>query len=546
MAKYKPTIGLEIHAQLKTRTKMFCDDLNDPFETHPNINVCPVCMGHPGTLPVPNKQAIEHVVRVGFALNSEISERSKFDRKNYFYPDLPKGYQISQYDIPFCKGGYLDIETPGEHLPAPSDLSARSAQAEAPARAEYAGGRQAGLPAPSDLSARSAQAEARQAGGEEFKRIEIERVHLEEDTGRLAHSEDGKETYVDFNRAGLPLMELVTKPVLNSAEEARKFAQELRLILRYLNASDADMEKGQMRVEVNISLSPEGQKELGTKVELKNLNSLRAVEDATAYEIKRQTELLENGEKVEQATRGWDEVKGETFTQRSKEEAHDYRYFPEPDIPPVVLTPEHGFDLEAIRASLPELPQAKKSRFIEQYNLNTETADIFITEYELANYYEGAVSEALRWGKDKNVKDEEKIVQLTTNYIVKNLRTLTSNSELPIGELKITAENFGELIGMIASNEISSSAAREVLEEMFTTGRDPSDIVEEKGLKQVSDESAVEKIIDEVISEQEKAVNDYKAGEDSALKFLVGQVMAKSKGSANPQVATELFKKKLG
>lgn len=496
MANYNPTIGLEIHAQLKTKTKMFCDDLNDPFETHPNINICPVCMGHPGTLPVPNKQAIEHVVRVGFALNSEISERSKFDRKNYFYPDLPKGYQISQYDIPFCKGGYLDIEAPGEH-------------------------------------------------GEEFKRIEIERVHLEEDTGRLAHSEDGKETYVDFNRAGLPLMELVTKPVLNSAEEARKFAQELRLILRYLGASDADMEKGQMRVEVNISLAPEDSKELGTKVELKNLNSLRAVEEATAYEIKRQTELLEKGEKVEQATRGWDEVKGKTFAQRSKEEAHDYRYFPEPDIPPVVLTPEYGFDLDVIEASLPELPQAKRNRFIEQYKLNSQTAGIFITEYELANYYEDAMSEALRWGKDKNIKEEEKLVQLTTNYIIKNLRTLVADNELPLNELKITAENFGELVAMIAANEISSSAAREVLEEMFASGKDPSHVVEEKGLKQVSDEGAVEKIVDEVIAEQEKAANDYKAGEESALKFLVGQVMAKSKGSANPQIATEILKKKL-
>lgn len=481
---------------MKTKTKMFCDDLNDPNEEHPNINICPVCMGHPGTLPVPNRQAIEHMVRVGFALNSDINKRSKFDRKNYFYPDLPKGYQISQYDIPFCKGGYIDIEHPGEH-------------------------------------------------GEEFKRIDIERVHLEEDTGRLVHSEDGKNSLVDFNRAGLPLMELVTKPVLNSAEEARKFARELRLILRYLGASDADMEKGQMRVEVNISLAPEGADELGTKVELKNLNSLRVVEDATAYEIKRQSELLDEGKKVKQQTRGWDEAKQKTFAQRSKEEAHDYRYFPEPDIPPVILSKEYGFDLDTIKASLPELPQAKRNRFMEQYEMDRKTADIFIDEHELADFYEGAVSEAKRWGKDKNLKDEDKLVQLTTNYIIKNLRTLLSESELPLSKLKLTAENFGELISMIAADELSSSAAREVLEEMFETGKDPSQIVEDKGLKQVSDEGAVEKIVDEVIAEQEKAVNDYRGGEESALKFLVGQVMAKSRGSANPQVATELLKEKL-
>ncbi|MEX0869894.1 MAG: Asp-tRNA(Asn)/Glu-tRNA(Gln) amidotransferase subunit GatB [Candidatus Spechtbacterales bacterium] len=498
MDKYIPTIGLEVHSQLKTKTKMFCDCLNDPTESNPNVNICPVCMGHPGTLPVTNKEAVTQVIRVGLALNSEIAEFSKFDRKNYFYPDLPKGYQISQYDIPFCSGGYIDIEYEGKH-------------------------------------------------GEEFKRIEVERVHLEEDTGRMVHDEEGN-SLVDFNRAGLPLMELVTKPVMNSAVEARKFAEQLRLVLRYLGASDADMERGQMRVEVNLSLAPKDAKELGTKVELKNLNSFRAVEDASAYEIKRQTSLLEKGEKVAQETRGWDDNKGQTFSQRAKEEAHDYRYFPEPDIPPMNITPEYGFDIAELEASLPELPQKKLERFSLEYGMEYAEAKIFIEDPEIANYYEAVVSEALEWTKDDTgLKDEnkEKIKKLASNYIIKNLRTLLAEHATPLQDLKITAENFGELIARVYKKEISSSAAREVLDEMFKTGKEPVHVIEEKGLAQVSDEGEVEKIIDEVINDNEKAVEDYKKGEENALKFLVGQVMARSKGSANPQVATELFKKKL-
>ena len=500
MTEYEPTIGLEIHAQLKTKTKLFCDSLNDPFESHPNINICPVCMGHPGVLPVTNMKAVEHVIRVGMALGSNIAENSKFDRKNYFYPDLPKGYQISQYDIPFCSGGFIDIETE-----------------------------------------------------EGKKRIDIERVHLEEDTGRLVHSGDlpeqdknekDKHFYIDFNRAGVPLMELVTKPVIKSATEARKFAGELRTILRYLDASDADMEKGQMRVEVNISLATSGNNELGTKVELKNLNSLRVVQDATAYEINRQTELLNKGDKVLQETRGWDEVKQRTFSQRTKESAHDYRYFPEPDLPPVVLSKEFGFDLPVMRSSLPELPQSKRKRFREEYNLNYEDTEIFVQEPGLADYCESAVSEAERWAKDKGVATE-RLTALTANYIIKNLRTLLVKHLLPLEELRITPENFGEFIALIASGEISSAAARDVLDEMFSTGKDPSNIIKEKGLKQISGEDELAGIVEEVISENKKAVNDYRGGEESALKFLIGQVMTKSRGSANPQVAQDLLKKAL-
>src|SRR3990167_1819131 len=307
---YIPTIGLEIHAELKTQSKMFCSCKNDPAEQHPNINVCPICLAHPGTLPVANKDAINKVIRVGLALGCTISEHSKFDRKNYFYPDLPKGYQISQYDMPFCKGGKLTV---GE------------------------------------------------------KDIYITRVHLEEDTGRLAHPVGAEYSLVDFNRAGVPLMELVTEPDITSSQEASAFAQELQLILRYLGASDADMEKGQMRVEANISVRPQGQKKLGTKMEVKNLNSFRAVEGAIEYEIQRQTGALEQGDNIIQETRGWDDVKGTTYSQREKESAHDYRYFPEPDLPPFQFSKK---EIESLEAQLPEFPQQRRKRLLEEYGLS--------------------------------------------------------------------------------------------------------------------------------------------------------------------------------
>ncbi|MEX2007892.1 MAG: Asp-tRNA(Asn)/Glu-tRNA(Gln) amidotransferase subunit GatB [Candidatus Spechtbacterales bacterium] len=503
--KYEPTIGLEIHAELKTKTKMFCASLNDPKETEPNKLICPVCTGQPGTLPVPNKEAIEQMMRIGFALHSNVAERAKFDRKHYFYPDLPKGYQISQYDQPFCEGGYIDIELEGE----------------------------------------------------ETKRIDLERVHLEEDTGKSIHSPDGTATLVDFNRAGVPLMELVTKPVLKSAKEARAFAEALQLILRYLGASDAELENGLMRVEVNLSLAPLGSTELGTKVEIKNLNSLRVVEDATAFEIARQTNLLERGEKVLQETRGWDETTKKTFSQRVKEEASDYRYFPEPDIPPFVLTKEYGFDREALQASIPELPQAKQKRFMEEYHQTVQSADVFIHDKALADYYEAVVSELLNWEssyakamEDKKAEgggeeERQRLVALATNYTVKNLRTLLQETDTAVADLKITPENFGEFVQLIHRGDISSAAAREVLAEMAATGKDPSNIVEEKGLKQVSGGSELTVMVQEVIAENPQAVDDYSKGKETALQFLTGQVMAKSRGSANPQVVAELLKKKL-
>ncbi len=517
MAKYKPTIGLEIHSQLKTKTKMFCDSLNDPYETHSNINICPVCMGHPGTLPTPNKEAIEKIIKAGLALNCNIAEFAKFDRKNYFYPDLPKGYQISQYDIPFCSGGHIEIDNQNHDDHNDDDDSGSH-------------------------NDHDNDAENHDDDNQNSKKILLERIHLEEDTGRLVHSEDGAYSYIDFNRAGIPLMELVTKPVIHSAEEARKFAQQLQLILRYLDASDADMEKGQMRVEVNLSMAAEGSSTMGTKVEIKNLNSLRAVEEGIAYEVKRQKELIEEGKQVEQQTVGWDEEKQKTVPQRSKEEAHDYRYFPEPDIPPLRITREMGWDTERMRTSLPELPRDKKKRFIEQYVHDEKTANIFVSEFELADFFERAASEALRWTDNE---DPEKVKKLTTNYTTKNLRTILTETQTPVAEMRITAENFGELIGLVYKGEISSAGAREVLEAMFHTGKDPSNIVEEKGLRQVSDTGELEKIVDEVIAENEKAASDYKNGDENAIKFLMGQVMKKSKGSANPQKATELLKNKL-
>lgn len=500
MAKYQPTIGLEVHAHLKTKTKLFCDSLNNPFDAEPNTNICAICMGHPGVLPVTNKEAIDKILQVGLALNCKIADHSKFDRKNYFYPDLPKGYQISQYDMPFCEGGYIDIPIQSE-------------------------------------------------AGEEYKRIDIERIHLEEDAGRMVHSADNTESYVDFNRAGVPLMELVTKPVLGSALEARKFAEELRLVLRYLDASDADMEKGQMRVEVNISMAEVDSKKLGTKVELKNLNSLRVVEDATAYEVERQTKLLQKGEKVIQETRGWDETKQATFSQRIKEEAQDYRYFPEPDLPPVTVSADAGFNLEIMQKRMPELPQNKRNRFMTEYGHNLEVADVLVAERELADYFEGAVSEGLGWLKQDSKttpKADRKIRELTTNYIIKNLRTLMADNAISTKELKITRENFGELMYLVYKGDLSSAAARDVLDEMFKTGKDPSDIMDERGLKQVSDEGALDSIVGEVISANKDAVEQYKSGKEQALQFLVGQVMAHSKGAANPQVTAELLKRKLG
>ena len=476
---YQPTIGLEIHIELKTQSKMFCSCLNDPNEHHPNINICPICLGHPGTLPVINKEAVRKVIKTGLALNCQISEYSKFDRKNYFYPDLPKGYQISQEYIPFCRGGHLK-------------------------RAD--------------------------------KKVRFRNIHLEEDVGRLIHPEGEDYSLVDFNRAGIPLMELVTEPDLKSAKEARKFAEELRLILRYLGVSDVDMEKGQMRVEANISLG-RGSK-LGTKVEIKNLNSFRAVEKGIEYEIKRQTEILKSGKKIIQETRGWDGVKKITVSQREKEKAHDYRYFPEPDLPPLHFLPR---EIQEIQAEIPELPQSRRERFEREYKIENKDIEVFSQNKDLGEYFEKVISELKEWAKTK----DPKLVKLATNYIITDLQGLLKRASITDESFRITPENFAEFINLIYQGKISSKIAKQVLQEMFSTGADPSHIIEEKGLKQISDRKDLEKIVKEVISKNPKPVEDYKKGKSASLQFLVGQVMARTKGKADPKLTNQILREAL-
>jgi len=531
--RYKPVIGLEIHVELKTRTKMFCDSLNDPDEKHPNVNICPICLSHPGTLPVTNIDAVRKVILAGLALNCTIAKDTFFERKNYFYPDLPKGYQISQYQKPLCYGGHLNI---GD------------------------------------------------------KTIRITRIHLEEDAGRLYHPAGADYSLVDFNRAGVPLMELVTEPDIESGEEVRRFAEELRLILRYLGVSDADMEKGQMRVEVNISLSPStgsGQMPtaFGTKVEVKNINSIKFAADAVDFEIKRQSELLEKGEKISQETRGWDENKKSTFSQRSKEEAQDYRYFPEPDLPPLrvvnskqIPNPKspvgdlgsplwdskfqiqnEPFILEEIKALIPELPQQRRERFAKQYGLPEKYVEIFVVNKQLGDYYEHVSSELDSAAKDYHKKrgqagDEpiephvsEKLHTLSANYIITEFPTLTNSlgQELDIEGFKISPEAFAELMVLIFHKELSSTGAKTVLKEMVETGLHPEQIMKDKDLGQMSDVGALESVMDKVVANNSRAVEDYKKGKESSLKFLVGMVMRESGGRANPQVVEKIFKNKL-
>ncbi len=471
---YTPTIGLEIHSELKTKTKMFCGCSNNPEEKRPNTNVCPICLAHPGTLPTINKKAVEAVLKLGLALNSTIPDISKFDRKNYFYPDLPKGYQISQYDQPLVIGGKLN-------------------------------------------------------------NVRLIRIHLEEDAARLIHSSENKSSLVDFNRAGLPLMELVTEPDIKSGAEAVDFAKKLQLILRYLEISDADMERGQMRVEANISLSKN--EELGTKVEIKNLNSFKAVGEAIDYEITRQSEVLGKGEKIKHETRGWDEISKKTLHQRSKEEAHDYRYFPEPDLPPIDIT---KIDIETLRVSLPELPDEKAKRLEKEYKLSPEQIDILVSDQLLANYFENAVSELI-----SEIPTEEKSILLLYNYLTTDLRGLMIEGDINITELKISPKNFADLIVLIAKGDISSRIAKDVLKEMNKTGLDPRKIIQEKELTQVSDESIIRQAIREVIEENIKAVDDYKKGKETALQFLIGQAMAKLKGRVNPEILKSIFKEVL-
>lgn len=475
---YTPVIGLEIHVELKTKSKMFCSCLNDPDEKIPNINICPVCLGHPGVLPVINQEAVNKVLKTGLALNSTIPQFSKFDRKNYFYPDLPKGYQISQYDMPFCQGGFLAL----------------------------IGG-----------------------SSQPNKKVRITRVHLEEDTGKLVHP-GADYSLVDFNRAGIPLMELVTEPDISSAKEARDFAEELRLILRYLDVSEANMEKGQMRVEANISVKKG--KKLGTKVEIKNLNSFRSVEYGINYEIERQIKMLQAGQKIMQETRGWHDIKEITFSQREKEEAHDYRYFPEPDLPPLSFSAQ---DIKKIKASIPELPQQRRERFKKEFKLDDKEIEVFVQHKDLGEYFEQVVSEA----------GDAKFVKLISNYLITDLQGLLKGMSVAHQDFKITPENFAEFITLISQGKISSKIAKVVLQEMFSKGADPSNIIEEKGLTQITDTVEIGRAVRTVVDKNPKAIEDYKKGKENALQFLIGQVMAKTQGKANPEAVNQILKKLL-
>ncbi len=490
--KFKPTIGLEIHVELNTQSKMFCGCKNDPDETKANTNICPVCTAQPGVLPVINQRAVEKVIKTALALNCQIAKQTFFERKNYFYPDLPKGYQISQYVAPLSKNGYLKLSS-GKH-------------------------------------------------------IGIERIHLEEDTGKLIHLEAKEHSLVDFNRAGIPLMELVTEPDIESAEQAKEFIKQLQLILKYLGVSQANMEKGQMRAEVNISLAPSSAKKLGTKVEIKNLNSIKAVEKGIGYEIKRQTELLEKAKKIIQETRGWRDKKEITFSQRAKEQAHDYRYFPEPDLPPLELTDKF---LKEIKAKITELPQEKKQRFEKEYYLTDKEVALYLSQQDLGDYFEKVVSELKDWLKtkapemDSESNNCKRMVKLASNYIATDLQFLLKGSPLQEEKLKISPENFAEFLAMIFTGEISSKIAKMVLKEMFEKGSDPSQIIKSQKLEQITDDSAIEKIAKQVIAENPKPTEDYRQGKKTTLQFLVGKVMAQSKGRANPQKTAEILKKLL-
>jgi aspartyl-tRNA(Asn)/glutamyl-tRNA(Gln) amidotransferase subunit B len=469
---YIPTIGLEVHAELHTNTKMFCNSKNDPDEKLPNVNVCPVCMGHPGTLPVINKKAVEHIVRIGTALGGTVADHTFFDRKNYFYPDIPKGYQISQYKHPIISGGEL-------------------------------------------------------AG------VAITRVHLEEDTARSTHDKSEK-TLVDFNRAGIPLMELVTEPVIKTADHAAFFARELQLMLRYLGAGNANMEKGEMRVEANISVSDDPNK-FGTKVEIKNLNSFRVVEKAIAYEIARQSEVLNRGEKVVQETRGWDEQKEVTFSQRIKEDSHDYRYFPEPDLPSLQLNEIPEFSRAEVNKTLPELPWQKRARYKELFKIKDEDAELYIQDRTLGSFFENAV---------RHFHTNHGIIQLASNYLTSDVLGLLKKTPADITETrvgKLDEADFAELVLMVQNGEVSSRGAKELLPIIIYEGGKVRDVARTKELFQQSNETVLRPIVEKVISVNGAVVQEYKGGKVAVLSFLVGQAMKESGGNANPQVLTKLF-----
>jgi aspartyl-tRNA(Asn)/glutamyl-tRNA(Gln) amidotransferase subunit B len=481
--KYVATIGLEVHVQLKTRSKMFCASPVE-FGAPPNAHTCPVCLGLPGALPVMNHDALRMTVLTGLMLDCDIAPICKFDRKNYFYPDMPKNYQISQYDMPLCSNGSVPLHD----LAYPKDAQKSIATPD--------------------------------------KEVHLVRIHLEEDVAKSFHFETT--TGIDFNRAGTPLMEIVTQPEISSPEEAFAFLTSLKQILIYGEVSDADMEKGQLRCDCNVSVRSENQAELGAKIEIKNMNSISGVRRALTFEIQRQIDALEGGDKLQQETRGWDDAVGETFLMRTKESAHDYRYFPDPDLVPV----KTDVLLADVRPRVPELPKAKRARFVEEYQITPYDAGVLADDVDLARYFETAAKGV---NKPKSV----------ANWILNDLQSALSSAGKTINDCPIPPEALDELVNLIESGKISGKQGKEVFTEMFSTRKGAAAIVKEQGIEQLSDTSAIEKFCDEVIEANPKPAADFKAGNAASLNFLKGQVMKLSKGKANPQLAGEILERKL-
>jgi aspartyl-tRNA(Asn)/glutamyl-tRNA(Gln) amidotransferase subunit B len=483
MPRYIPTIGLEVHVQLKTRSKMFCGCATS-FGDTPNSNVCPVCLGYPGALPVMNGEALKMTALAGLMLGCEVPPLCKFDRKNYFYPDMPKNYQITQYDQPICLGGGVPLH----EFAYPKDVQKNIAHP--------------------------------------GKVVRLTRIHLEEDVAKSTHFETN--SGIDFNRAGTPLMEIVSEPEIETPEEAFAYLTSLQQILVYGGVSDADMEKGQLRCDCNVSVRPEGQKEFGVKIEIKNMNSISAVRRAIAYEIQRQTDAVERGEKLLQSTRGWNDLTGQTYHMRSKESAHDYRYFPDPDLLPVDTT----VFIDEVRARRPELPGEKRDRFVTQFNVTPYDASVLASEKALADYYDAAV---------KHAKDPKAVA----NYVINDLLSALAAGDHTIAECPVAPEQLAELVNTVKSGQINFGQGKEVLAEMLASGKSPAAIIEEKGLKQESDTGAIEAICKQVIEANPKPAEEYRAGNEKSINFLKGQVMKLSKGKANPQVVHEVLVKLL-
>ncbi|GAB6138127.1 Asp-tRNA(Asn)/Glu-tRNA(Gln) amidotransferase subunit GatB [Halanaerobaculum tunisiense] len=475
---YEITIGLEVHAQLDTETKIFCGCKNE-FGAQPNTHTCPICLGLPGTLPVLNKKAVDYIIEAGVALDCEIATFSKFDRKNYFYADLPKAYQISQYDLPFCQEGQITIEV---------DDSAYE--------------------------------------------IGITRIHLEEDAGKLTHAgsiSEADSSLVDYNRVGTPLIEIVSEPDITSPQQAVAYLKKLKTILEYIGVSDCEMAEGSLRADANLSLAPKGAEKLGTKTELKNMNSFKAIEKALTYEAKRQAKVLDEGGEIVQGTRTWDEDAGQTLALREKEEAHDYRYFPEPDLVPVVVDQDWVAEIEA---DIPELPAQRQERYVQELGIPEYDAQVITADREMANFFEAVVAEY----------DDAKEV---SNWMMGEMSRLLKEEEQTIAEIEFGPQDLADLLTMVADDTISRDAGKEVLEKMFATGQQPATIVEEEGLKQISDEGELDSIVEDVLADNESAVQDYHDGNKNVIGFLIGQTMQASGGKANPQKVRELLQEKL-